>query len=71
MDFGQRRLLRHRRIYRTINLPFGIARLWESVETVSIVYNEAREEVVIRPALGRQKTINTMPITTPADHFGA
>jgi hypothetical protein len=51
-------------------LPFGIARLWESVETVSIVYNEAQEEVVIRPVVDKQKSINTMPITTPADHFG-
>ena len=71
MDFGQRRLLRHRRVYRTLNLPFGIARLWESVETVSIVYNEARDEVAIRPVVGKHKSINTMPITTPADHFSA
>ena len=49
MDFGTRRLLRHRTIYRSLYLPFGIARLWSNVEEVSFEYVEGPDEVIIRP----------------------
>jgi len=52
MDLGTRHLLRHRKIYRSLDLPFGIARLWSNIEEVSFEYVEARNEVIIRPVRG-------------------
>jgi hypothetical protein len=49
MYFGTRHLFRHKKIYRSLDLPFGIARLWQNIEEVSFEYNEARDEVVVRP----------------------
>jgi len=74
MDFGERRLLRHRRVYRTINLPFGIARLWSGVEEVSFEYVEARDEVIVRPVrhgASSSTTIKAKPDQNhlPSNHF--
>jgi hypothetical protein len=56
MDFGTRHLLRHRKVYRSMDLPFGIARLWSNIEKVSFEYVEGRDEVVIRPVRSMPKT---------------
>ena len=55
MDFGTRSLLRHRTIYRSLDLPFGIARFWQNIEQVSFEYVEGRDEVVIRPVRSTPK----------------
>lgn len=50
-----RRLLRHRQVYRTMNLPFYISQRWESVDEIRVVYDEQNNEVTIQPLSGKLK----------------
>ena len=59
MDFGTRRLFRHKKIYRSMDLPFGIARLWSNIEEVSFEYIEARDVVIVRPVRDTSSTATT------------
>jgi len=59
MDFGTRHLLRHRKVYRSMDLPFGIARLWSNIEKVSFEYVESGDEVIVRPVRDTSSTATT------------
>jgi len=78
MDFGTRSLLRHKKIYRSMDLPFGIARLWSSIEEVSFEYNEALDQVIVRPvrpvsgtksAQATAQASVTVKTAEPVDHL--
>ena len=44
-----RKLLRHKEVYRTINLPCYISERWVNFDEIHIVYDEAANRVTIAP----------------------
>lgn len=68
-----RKLLRHKEVYRTINLPCYISERWVNFDEIHIVYDEAANRVTIapvRPVSGTQVKKNQPVDQSPQAHFG-
>ena len=72
MLFSNRRLCRHKHLYRTLNIPHSFASAWEIVDCVDLVYNEADGTLLIKPVRASSTTKTRVEATvdhSAADHF--
>ncbi len=49
MLFSNRRLCRHKHLYRTLNIPHSIASAYEYIDYVDLVYNEVDGTILVKP----------------------
>ena len=67
-----RRLLRHKEVYRTINLPFYISQRLIDVDEIQILYDEVTNRITIVPLRDGSKTTTKAKAEAESlkDHFG-
>jgi hypothetical protein len=72
---GERRLIRNKHRYRVVSLPYATVRGWDQVDSVAAFYDEALDQVVIRPirndavAQGKATPAREEINHTPQAHF--
>ena len=56
MLFSNRRLCRHKHLYRTLNIPHSIASAYEYIDSVDLVYNEVDGTILVKPVRNAPST---------------
>ena len=84
MLFSNRRLCRHKHLYRTLNIPHSVASAWVFVDNVDLVYNEVDGTLLMKPIKVRVSSNTKAQATaqasvaakkepvdqSPSSHFG-